>query len=126
MKTFACVIAAIFVAGCSHRDVLSTGIQGSPTDCILTAGFRVNPVSNTAHVGDTVKYTVDVLSSAGCSNITSSEAAAVAWRSSDTLVARVDAITGSTRALATGLVTITASSKQDSNVKSAGVLQIVP
>ena len=113
----ACALVVILTA--CDRTVAGTE---RPTDVgCLTWSMRVTPASATLHPGDAVQASAVVNQ---CLSIPSSTT--VRWRSSDTVTAVVDAVTGLVRARAPGPVTVIASVVADTTIRGAMALSVVP
>lgn len=115
------LVMVVSVAGCNAHGL---GDASSQVDCI-PVGARIDPVATTLHVGDSTRLVL--LPAPPCpSDRRSGQLAFATWSSSDSLVARVNAINGTVRALALGRVTITAADRRDVVTKSAAIVTVVP
>lgn len=85
------------------------------------SGPTVTPATATLHVGDTVRATVALTP---CQGIPTP--AVFLWRSSDTLRASVDSITGLVRARRSGGATIVASLVIEPAISGAMALLVIP
>jgi uncharacterized protein YjdB len=120
MRTLFRIATIAILAGCNSRGVADAD---SRVDCTLQ-GPRVDPNTVVLHLADTVRFSL--LPAPACEGAEQSEAMLVSWASSDSLVVRVSASDGLARALALGRVTVTATNRRDSNVKTAAVVTVVP
>src|SRR5438105_4368251 len=110
MRTVTRVAVAGFILGaaaCGHEKVAGTvyGSDGPPLSKPPVARIRLSPASDTVVVGLTVRLSAQALDSLG--NTLSDRA--MAWRSADTLVARVSD-SGVVRGMSAGKISISASS----------------
>jgi len=115
------LIACLLVVALAACDQTVADTE-SPTDvACLTWGVRVSPASATLHAGDSVQASAVINQCLGNPSST-----AVRWRSSDTVTAVVDAVTGLVRARAPGPVTVIASVVADTTIRGAMALSVVP
>jgi hypothetical protein len=103
----------IILAAC--RDGLPA-VQTEP-DCLLI-GPTVSPASATLHPGDTLRVR------ASYSLCPAAPAPSFRWRSSDTLIAVVDSLTGLVRARSLGQASIIATALSDRALVGAMALQV--
>lgn len=103
----------VILAAC--RDGLPA-VQTDP-DCLLI-GPTVSPASATLHPGDTLRVR------ASYSPCPAAAAPSFRWRSSDTLIAVVDSLTGLVKARSLGQASIIAMALSDRSLMGAMALQV--
>jgi len=115
MRVFAVAVSALLLlTACRDRSG-----HASPTsfDCVLV-GPTATPPSATLHPGDTLRVR------ASYTPCPAGSPASFRWRSSDTVIAVVDSVTGLVRARSVGQATIVAAVVAEPSLVAAMALQV--
>jgi hypothetical protein len=120
MRVYAALLVAVVAVAtaCDPEGNAAPFIAGATSGCLIP--FRVNPGTATRHPGDTLQ--VQAVSVCDINF----DPTQVRWSTSDTIVARVDSLTGLVLARANGIVTVKAVEVADRTVSGAMVLSVVP
>ncbi len=115
------ILTSIFVAACDTALTPEiAGLAGGTTgDSCSVQSVAVTPNLDTLHVGQTLQPSAQVQS------CTTSQQEGVAWSSSDSTIATVDAASGFIQAIRAGRVTISASAVAEPSVIGSMALVVV-
>jgi hypothetical protein len=118
MRVLAVLLAVVIgVAACDGNG--AAFIAGSPTGTCIRE-FQVSPRSAIRHSGDTLQLSATAI----CSPNTF-DTIQIHWRSSDTLIAYVDSLSGFAQARSRGVATITAFVVADQTLRESMVLTVL-
>lgn len=115
MRVVILIGPALLIQAACH-DGVARVVQTEP-DCVLI-GPTVSPASATLHPGDTLRV------HASYSPCPTGPAPSFRWRSSDTVTAAVDSLTGLVRARTPGQATVVATLLSEPTLKGAMALQV--